>query len=509
MSPRSRLLAAVTVPAAVLLVGSAAFADTTLRHRIAPAGGTGYQALTAVGGEKYVVRRGAGAKADRTRAAQRRSLAFFGQLTDPQIADEMSPARVDFLDPAGGEIKSSWRPQEAIGLQVFDQVVRNVNANRTSAVRDGQRQARRSSASRSPPATWPTTSSSTRRAGSRPCSTAGRSTRSPASRSARPTRARARRRRRRGAQRRRRRAPVHRRRRLRRLRAAPGRALRRLLGPGRGAAGRWPVRGVPALPGLAGARAAAVHRAPGSTCRGTSPAATTTGSIQGNAPASTDLFRAIATGCLKVFPTATLDPAAFSGADEDEAVPPRSATRRSSPTLLAGGRTVAARPGPPDHLQARVQGRDRRRARLPPRRGRRAHAPRDGNATYYSFRPRKGVRADLARHRRRGRRRERQPRRPAVPLARARAQGGAASADRLVVAYGHHTLGDDEQRPHGRGRGRLRAAPTSPAATPTRAARRRSTAATTGRRRRARCSCGTRTWSPTSPATRTTTAIDF
>ena len=51
-----------------------------------------------------------------------------------------------------------------------------------------------SSASRSRPATWPTTSSSTRRAGSRPCSTAGRSTRSPASRSAPPTRARARRR---------------------------------------------------------------------------------------------------------------------------------------------------------------------------------------------------------------------------------------------------------------------------------------------------------------------------
>ena len=39
---------------------------------------------------------------------------------------------------AGGEIKSSWRPQEAVGLQVFDQIVRNVNANRTSEVRDGR-----------------------------------------------------------------------------------------------------------------------------------------------------------------------------------------------------------------------------------------------------------------------------------------------------------------------------------------------------------------------------------
>ena len=61
----------------------------------------------------------------------------FVQLTDPQIADEMSPARVDFADPAGGELKSSWRPQEALGLQVFDSVVRNVNANRRSRVEQG------------------------------------------------------------------------------------------------------------------------------------------------------------------------------------------------------------------------------------------------------------------------------------------------------------------------------------------------------------------------------------
>ena len=39
----------------------------------------------------------------RTVRGTRRSLVFFGQLTDPQIADETSPARVDFVDPAGGE----------------------------------------------------------------------------------------------------------------------------------------------------------------------------------------------------------------------------------------------------------------------------------------------------------------------------------------------------------------------------------------------------------------------
>ena len=80
-----------------------------------------------------MVRRGGSAKAKAKRAKKRRSLVTFVQLTDPQIADEMSPARVDFADPAGGELKSSWRPQEALGLQVFDSVVRNVNANRPAA----------------------------------------------------------------------------------------------------------------------------------------------------------------------------------------------------------------------------------------------------------------------------------------------------------------------------------------------------------------------------------------
>ena len=39
------------------------------------------------------------------------------------------------VDPAGGASSSSWRPQEAFGPQVFDQIVRNINANRTSEVR--------------------------------------------------------------------------------------------------------------------------------------------------------------------------------------------------------------------------------------------------------------------------------------------------------------------------------------------------------------------------------------
>ena len=137
MSTR-RLAAAVAVAlASVVATGTGASADTTLDRKLAPAPGTGYVPLQAVRGERYLVRRGGSAKARKGRAGDRRSLLMFAQLTDPQIADEMSPARVDFADPAGGEIRSSWRPQEAMGLQVFDATVRAVNANRRSPVRQG------------------------------------------------------------------------------------------------------------------------------------------------------------------------------------------------------------------------------------------------------------------------------------------------------------------------------------------------------------------------------------
>jgi hypothetical protein len=123
--------------AAVALAPASADAVTTLQRTIAPDAGSGYRGLHRASGERYVVRRGAGAPAHAARARSRRSLAFFAQLTDPQIADEMSPARVDFADPAGGEVSAAWRPQEALGLDVFDRTVHAVNASRTSAVAQG------------------------------------------------------------------------------------------------------------------------------------------------------------------------------------------------------------------------------------------------------------------------------------------------------------------------------------------------------------------------------------
>ncbi len=88
-------------------------------------------------GEKYHVRTDI-VKAQKNRDKRRKSLTFFGQLTDPQIADEMSPARLELIDPISGPTSAAWRPQEALGVRVFDSTIRNMNANNVSYVPDGK-----------------------------------------------------------------------------------------------------------------------------------------------------------------------------------------------------------------------------------------------------------------------------------------------------------------------------------------------------------------------------------
>ena len=58
------------------------------------------------------------------RESRRLSLAYFAQMTDFQLSDEESPARVEFLDANAG---SAWRPQEAFIPYVTDASVRQVN----------------------------------------------------------------------------------------------------------------------------------------------------------------------------------------------------------------------------------------------------------------------------------------------------------------------------------------------------------------------------------------------
>jgi metallophosphoesterase (TIGR03767 family) len=108
--------------------------QTSASETIAIQQGTGFRLLEAGAGEAYRLRQGRLGRASGNRANRRRSLLFFGQLTDPQIADEMSPVRLDFLDEAGSPVQDGLRPQETLDTQTFDQVVRNMNANRTSSV---------------------------------------------------------------------------------------------------------------------------------------------------------------------------------------------------------------------------------------------------------------------------------------------------------------------------------------------------------------------------------------
>jgi hypothetical protein len=96
---------------------------------------TGYQELgSAAVNRSYVVRDGAGESnsgipnAQAGREQRRRSMAYFGQLTDFQLADEESPARVEFAEaqPSGFGY-SAWRPQEALAPFIIDWSIRQMN----------------------------------------------------------------------------------------------------------------------------------------------------------------------------------------------------------------------------------------------------------------------------------------------------------------------------------------------------------------------------------------------
>lgn len=63
-----------------------------------------------------------------------RTLATLGQLTDVQVRDEESPARVPFLDRFGGSVSPTFRPHEALSSQVLAAAMRPLDAQRPDAV---------------------------------------------------------------------------------------------------------------------------------------------------------------------------------------------------------------------------------------------------------------------------------------------------------------------------------------------------------------------------------------
>jgi metallophosphoesterase (TIGR03767 family) len=103
---------------------------TTVQQRVVPTGSGSFTTLTLGPGEPYVVRQDL-ATAASTRSAQRRSLAYFGQLSDFQLADEESPSRVEFLDPPNGTqfpFNAAWRPWEALEPQIDDAAIRQLDS---------------------------------------------------------------------------------------------------------------------------------------------------------------------------------------------------------------------------------------------------------------------------------------------------------------------------------------------------------------------------------------------
>jgi metallophosphoesterase (TIGR03767 family) len=430
----SSCLAAV----AVLCAAPAALADpagkTTVRETIRPTAGSGYVALQKGPGERYLVRRAPGAKAHKHRAKTRRSLAFFGQLTDPQIADAMSPARVDFLDPAGSELSSAWRPQETLGLRVFDQTIRNLNDNAKSTVKDGKGKRDKldfvlatgdmADNQQLNETRWfkkvldggtvdPFSGKAV--SATNPCN-APQAT-------------------------------------IDQLNAAVANRLYTGVADyddWRGAppdryAGFWdpdeappsgPYAAFPRYPGLL-ERSLRPFSAQGIDVPWYITRGNHDGLIQGNAPASTDLFRAIAVGCLKVFPSAAIDPAQFSHASESEVF-----TQIANPTfitqLLAGAKNV-----PPDPDRRILSTADYKREvgnahgyRHIDKKEKKASK---GAAAYYAFSPKKGIELISL-----------------DTVAEGGGQNGnlddpqyrwlektlkkAQKAHRLIIAYGHHTL---------------------------------------------------------------------
>ena len=438
--PTRPVLLAALVASLALIPATAAPADpagrTTLEQTLAPAGG-GFTALRPAAGERHAVRRGGAAKAGAKRTGRRRSLLSFAQLTDPQIVDEMSPARVDFADGAGGEIKSSWRPQEALGLQVFDQVVRNVNANRTSPVRQGNgKRSRLAFAITTGDLADNQQLNETRwfktvldggtvdpfsgravagsECGDQPPETIARINAGVAARNYTGV------------------ADYD------DYRDAPADRFADFWDPDEAAPTGGPYAAFPRYPGLLEA-AQRPFRATGLDIPWYISRGNHDGLVQGNAPASEDLFRAIAVGCLKVFPNDRFDPKRFQGASDDELF-----ASFGDPAfiqqLLAGGKTVA--PDPDRRIISKreyrgVVGTSKRHGfgftqRSELRRSR-------GTASYFAFTPKKGFRFISLDTVAEGGGQSGNVDHPQY-LWLARELRRAKRRDQLVVAFGHHTL---------------------------------------------------------------------
>jgi metallophosphoesterase (TIGR03767 family) len=141
-SSQRRVTAGVVAGACLVLAGQGASAATAAPAPLTTSYGTidgadakaPYSRLTSGPGWRRIVRQDLAAPR-KGRHVRRTSLLYFGQLSDFQLADEESPARVEALDHARTPFTAAWRPQEALGPQTVDAGIRQVNRFGVSPVR--------------------------------------------------------------------------------------------------------------------------------------------------------------------------------------------------------------------------------------------------------------------------------------------------------------------------------------------------------------------------------------
>src|SRR4051812_20515072 len=92
------VVAAMALATAAVAAVSDTVGQTSAQQRIVPAASGAFRFLQLGPGEPYAVREDL-APAAGSRAANRTSLVYFGQLSDFQLADEESPARLEVIDP--------------------------------------------------------------------------------------------------------------------------------------------------------------------------------------------------------------------------------------------------------------------------------------------------------------------------------------------------------------------------------------------------------------------------
>jgi metallophosphoesterase (TIGR03767 family) len=121
-------LTAVAIPSTAGAAAAGPIGQSTVEQRIVSDGGSGFDRLEAGAGEEYAVREAGFGTARDGRAGRRVSIAYFGQLSDFQLADEESPGRVEFVDPVGSPVEAAFRPWEALEPFIDDAMVRQLNA---------------------------------------------------------------------------------------------------------------------------------------------------------------------------------------------------------------------------------------------------------------------------------------------------------------------------------------------------------------------------------------------